>query len=955
MKASVLAGIVLGSIVSVAAAQTPTTSRAARGEGLEGYSDDALMNELATRGLDSLLDRAFEVNNVPEAQRSARRSMLALSRLSDPNARISAAERQQIITDVVKGIDAALPSMNDPNLLMRQAFVLITQAIEPEINTLEYWGTNPRTQGAVRPIVETAMRLLERCATLAREQGEALANRITSPNSPQIARFEELERLQATAEYTRNMVAYDLALALDAASPRRRQVASDALEYLQQFNVPENPDRAIVRNRMAKLAMVLGDYDNARRLFASVVTDTAQPRPTVAQFYEAQYFTAVTELLARNADAAQAGLNELLSWQQSFLPRDEQTRKGAEAAAAMLQYRIHALRAQLAVNPQEKQQSDDAAVAVLMQLLAQRPDLRSTIYDQLLPKIGEQTDLKTVEPLLLRALVSKGEQEIQRPASQQVDQKILQQAMDAASEIVRRGVGEGIDAQMADAASLLIPFFLDRLGQKPAAASGFLDYVEKHKLDNRANATLALDNAQALIGQLRADPMMRENADVTRAYERFLPLAIAAPFDRKEFAFEYAQRLQLNGKPAEAIAYFHQVPADDKRALNARFLELVAIKQELDDAPSNAPARAVMLADIQRLADEVNKAATAALAQSPSADQQTAARSMLVRTSLLAADLARREQKDPQRAIRLLQDFEGAVQGLPNADSLLNEAMYVRVQSYMAAEQYTQATQELVKLLNKTQGAQGAQIVYNLLQKLNADFDRAAADNDRPAMRSLAKNRAQLSGFLVNWAAENKDPNIKRYTYRYRVFDAETQRRAAELEEDPQARRQGLQTALQRYQALESEENRALYRAALDAGSSDTAAYDPQVTLGIALINYDLGNFEAAADGLSTLLNARRLGTPLMTVIDNGQERVIDNDQYWEALLKLIRSSEKLNRNLEEARSYLKLQYITWGPHVGGKKWKSEFEQVRQQLIPDFDVSDLTVSPSTTAPATAPQ
>jgi len=30
-------------------------------------------------------------------------------------------------------IDAALPSMNDPNLLMRQAFVLITQAVEPQV------------------------------------------------------------------------------------------------------------------------------------------------------------------------------------------------------------------------------------------------------------------------------------------------------------------------------------------------------------------------------------------------------------------------------------------------------------------------------------------------------------------------------------------------------------------------------------------------------------------------------------------------------------------------------------------------------------------------------------------------------------------------------------------------------------------------------------------------------
>src|SRR5581483_11313897 len=129
--------------------------------------------------------------------------------------------------------------------------------------------------------------------------------------------------------------------------------------------------------------------------------------------------------------------------------------------------------------------------------------------------------------------------------------------------------------------------------------------------------------------------------------------------------------------------------------------------------------------------------------------------------------------------------------------------MYIRVQCYMSSGQYNDATRELVSLLNKTEGGQGAQIVYNLLDKLNADFDRAEQANDLAAMKTLAKNRAQLSGFLVDWAANNKDPGIRKYTYRYRVFDAETQRRAAELEDPASAAREaGMKLALQRYEAL---------------------------------------------------------------------------------------------------------------------------------------------------------
>ena len=924
-------------ITSTSAQAQGTQSR----EGLNSLSDDALMNELAARGLDTLLNRAFEVNNVPNAERHARRSLVSLARLADPKVKLTTSDRRQLIDEVVRGIAPALPSLDDPQLMMRQAFVLITAGVERDVNTLEYWGENPRTQAQLRPVVETAIKMLERAEQLARKRAEAIAAKVNSPSSPLVARYEEMDRLAATAEYTKNMAMYYLALSLDQSSARRRQVADAAFEYLQQFDVDENPDRNLVRTRMAKLKMARGDHNAAREIFDLVTDSPTAEAKSVAIQYEARYFAAVNELLARNVNTAKAHLAELIKWQQRNLPQqDKGARDGAEAAAAMLEYRIKSLEAENAHDPASKKAANEAAVAVLMNLIQQRPDLRGVIYEQLLPKMEEQTDLAQLDPLLLRAIVARGEDQLRAPPNQ-IDRKALEQALAAAQEMGRRAGQPGVDPQMADAASLLVGFFLDKLDRKPAAAAALLDYVEKSKQANPRNATLALDNAQSLIGQLRQQ--RRDDPAVVALYERFLPLAVAPPFGRTQFAFEWARRLQLNGRYADAVVYYRMVPDSDRRALNARYFELVALAQRLQDDPSLGSERATILADVQRLADEVTRAATEAVTGAGTDEQRRAYRSMLARTSLLAADLARREQKDPARALQLLENFERQSQGLPGDDALAADAMFIRVQAFMAREQYTQATQELVRLLNKTEGGHGAQIVYNLLEKLNADFDRALAAGDAAQMRVLAKNRAQLSGFLVDWAANNPDPNIQRFTYRYKVFDADTHRRAADLDPDPANRAKGLNEALAKYAALESAENVELYKQSADPSLVDPDAPDPQVELGIALIQYDLGNWPEAAGRFSRLLTSRRIGNPVNAVPqEDGETRYVDNDAYWEVVLKLIRCNQKLGAGLEESKSFLKQQYITWGQRVGGKKWKDEYETLRQELIPEFNVEPTT-------------
>src|SRR5262249_25331625 len=154
-------------------------------------------------------------------------------------------------------------------------------------------------------------------------------------------------------------------------------------------------------------------------------------------------------------------------------------------------------------------------------------------------------------------------------------------------------------------------------------------------------------------------------------------------------------------------------------------------------------------------------------------------------------------------------------------------------------------------------------------------------------MVELGRSRARLSGFLIDWAKNNPDEKIRRYTYRYTVFAADTKHRAADLEADPKARRAGHQEAIDIYKSLDNEEGLKLYRATLPEGAADEQkAYDPAVWRGIGLISFDLGDYPESQKRLGRLLVERKLGAPVRDIEDNGVKRVVDNDSYWEATLK---------------------------------------------------------------------
>lgn len=935
----------VGAVVLAAppAMAQPVGSAGASATGLNSLDRDRLYSELAGRGLDELLDRAFEQNNVPQEKRDAIRTISALRELSNPKSTLTQRQRRQLIQRITTGITAALPQMTDARTLSDQAAMLLQNAVPRDVNLLEFWGENPRTQGELYPIVHTILEMLTRVQELANKQAEQVAESIRSVDDGPSRQYMALEQLATMARYMSDMSQYYLIIATDAKAgqAQRKQAADEAIKDLAEFDNADSTVQPEVRIRIAKMQMAVKDYDDAKKSFDLVIKEEVSPKPTLGQQYEARYFSVVTDVEAGKTDEATKGLAELRQWQKaSFADSGKSVLDGVEAAASMLEYRIANKIAQMDTDEAAKAKANQQAINVLLSLVKDRPELRTIIYDQLVARLPANADLSAQDPLLLQALVQKGDEERQKDDDESVDRPTLEKAIAAARELIGRKQS-GLDGSELERTALLVPFFYEKLNQNIEAAGAFLDYIDQFT-QNKQYASIALDNARLLIGELvRKQPA---DAQVQVLYERFLNRAVEK-FHQNQFAYEYAQLLQRAGKYRDAIKYYQLVKADDPRQLQAQFFQMVSANQLLTESGVGANEQKQLLSQIQSLATTVNTDARKQMSLATTDAQRRQYQTILARSSLLAASLAAHQSNDPSRVLQLLEGFESYAKGLSSENDMLGEALFLRVQAYMAQGKNTQATDELVKLLNQREGGQGANIIFGLLQKLDADLDAASKRGDRNQMQSLASARATLSGYLVNWASNNSDPKIRQYTYRYRVFDADTKHLAARLEPNAAVRMQLLQQALEKYKALESPESVTAYRQTLAGTNVDANYPDPAVMLGEAKVYFDLGDYKKAQPLFAKLLSDKKLGTE-MRIVD-GQPQ--DNAPYWEATYKLFKCNVELAQTdkslagtLEQTKNGLKFLYIKLGDAVGGKSWHDQFEQLRKDIIPDFKVPDLS-------------
>jgi hypothetical protein len=226
----------------------------ARAGGLDSLDDDRLLSELASRGLNTLLEHAFEAQQVPQERREAIRALAAMRELERADAAMPPNQRREMVRHVVAGIERILPTMNDPRGLMQHAAVLIRHAVEPDVNTLEYWGENVRLQQELRPVVEAVRAMLDRAADAAETAADRLAEQLSGPDDPRIEQWIELDALATNAAYTRRMIDYALVLSMPAEDPSRGRVADEAVEYLRQFDDAESEVQPIVREVRYRLA-----------------------------------------------------------------------------------------------------------------------------------------------------------------------------------------------------------------------------------------------------------------------------------------------------------------------------------------------------------------------------------------------------------------------------------------------------------------------------------------------------------------------------------------------------------------------------------------------------------------------------------------------------------------------------------------------------------------------------
>jgi hypothetical protein len=957
-----------------AQARQPTQAPAAapRAPGLDGLSDDALFSELATRGQDRLLERAFDANNIPASRRAGFKALPALRELADaPQRPPTAARRRQLLDSVAQGVDPLLASVADPRALMEYATVLIREGVQQDVNIIEYWGEAEENQRRLRPVIEAVVKMLDRAAELAEARRAEVEKKLDGPASEAAAKqWSDADQLYNTAVYTRQMLAYNLALSVPANTPqgrqRRAEIADAAVQFLKDYDNEESGIQAAVANRVAKLHLVKADYAAAKAEFRKVIDGKTKPPPSPFEQYEARYFTLAAELGAANAPAVRKGLDELIAWHQQALPLadNKPLKEGVESAAEMLRYRTTLLEEKLANDPGAKQAARDAALAILINLYERYPALRDVINDQLVATVSPTANVKELRnPLLLNALVQRAVDE-QREPGDRLDAAVLDKGIEAARELLA-SKDPKVTPQMALQAEAAVPALLEKLGEqdlskKVAAANAYMDYVDRHKSSATPPRGMqrAFRQAGYLTISMMSDPKAKTDAQAIAAYDRFLPLAIGKPFNRVDLALEYARRLYAEGKARESLQYFRLVPRTDPNYANARYRMMGALQdllyaREKGQPIVQGPERQKMVEETLALTSEVKQAAQAGLTSQREPERRSA-QVRFAGATLVAAELLSIERPPnwPQQLLQALNGFEQRVQGLAGVQGMLDRVLQLRVNAFMESKQFDQATAALLALLEKSGGEKGADVVRGLLEQLNREFDAARAADDDARERTLADNIANLSKFLVQWAATNKNADIRKYTYRYKVFDADAQRQAATLEPDAAKRRQRLAEAMQRFQELRSPDNLKLYQAGLTDPKADPNE-DPAVTLGVARTHYDLGEWRQANELLRRLKGTFKLGNPKNRVEDpkSGEVKYVDNPTYWEGTYKLIRSaiewakSEPANadaqKELEAAKTRLKREYVRDPKDVGGEAWRAQFEELRKQLTPEFDPARL--------------
>jgi hypothetical protein len=516
----------------------------------------------------------------------------------------------------------------------------------------------------------------------------------------------------------------------------------------------------------------------------------------------------------------------------------------------------------------------------------------------------------------------------------------------------------GANAGMIESAALMVPLFLQKQGKTLEAANEFLDYGTNKLYAARPNAAAAVDQAAYMaFTQYQAKP---QDPEVRKLYARALGVAANPPFARKEVFYPYADWLRtVERNPAKGDRVLPEGPEGGQAGVQRPVLR-ARVRQRAARPGEGPGLRNQRTREMAALIGQVRPMAQAAVnAAAADAKRLGESKFRLAYVTLLGADLAL-QQKQPKQTIAALTGFEATAAGVPNEEGLRNKAMFLRATALINDGQVDQAIKQVEQLAANPATAQFAiGMVGQLLDRLGSDFDVAKQADDRKAMAALAANQAKLTGFLVPWAQNHKDPKIKANANQFVLYDANTKRKAGELLADGPEKTRVLEAALKVFADLQTK-----------------MPQDATVNLGTALTQYELKRFADASGNFAVLIRDGRVGGPTVNDRDEatGGYIVKDNPVYWETTLKWIRSNAawaagnaadpNAAKAREAAERSLKDLFITHRDRTGGDKWAREFAELREgagprvgsraRSPPPRPPSRAATQPTADAPATQP-
>ena len=900
----------------------------------EAALEDRLMGSLASREMDSLLAYYFQKHNVSTERQDAVKSIVAWREMGNPN--LPAARRRQLIAAGIKGINNFLNAQRDTEALMTRAGQLIEYGMKGQINQIEYFGDSPSRQAELNESAEAVVKMLDKTVDECEAQENQLLAGQIRPNPALLAKWQTLDDRLQTARWTKAFSSYALALSLDPADARRKEIADAALTFLLEYEKPEYQREVSVKTQMGKLLMVKGDIPAALAKLGEALMVKGIDKQGQ---YEAMFFTTLANLLGKKEDESVQSLAGLQKWIGENLEASDQ--KAVSAGVGLLDYRINELRSDLAKDAPAKKQFAEAGEAALSKLMKENPRLEPIIKKMLLEKLPADADVSKLDTVLLRALLAKGVDEVLRARDGVANDKgkpVLERAIKAAAEIQKRVGQPNVPDDVIDEASFLEPVYYSKLGKHAETIEESLDYLKNHGKDKERKVN-AMANALASVEVLRKSPESTTEK-VGGLIDRAWQTAVASGM--KEYTFVYGKRLFDQEKFKEAAAILKQVPANHPTITHARFYELSSLQQRLDEKGLDPGAKKALVAEIQTLAADVNKRIDADLATADE-KQKPRLRFYQVSATLLSADLMQKEIKNDQGVLTMLDGFEAKAKGLPREDKLVGTALHLRVNAYMALGRTQDAVNEVKKLVAQS-GTSAANILFTMIGQMDDAFVKAKVNGDKAAMQRNSAAQVALITPLIEQTKEEATKN------KYEQWKADLLYRASRNEDDATKKAGYLSEA------------QATFAKLLGLAAEGTQQHD-SMRYKLALISYELKDYKKVQREMGQLIADGKLGRPEIDESNaaTGEITFKDNPVYWEGLLRFMQANYELSKTdsspqladaVKNAQDTLKSMYINRGKGVGGDRLRDEYAKLKAALLPGWD--ETKAAAATQAAASRP-